>query len=189
MSGRLLPLFLIFALGILVWLLNSAATLPALQQENRNNEPDLIVRHSHSVRFNEAGIPFERLDADRVRHITQNDIDWFDNPHFTYTVPGKPRMDLVTSSAQSINKGEKLWMPDTAVLTRQPDEGHAKMVITGREVWFAPTPGTVWSDAQVVADMGGSRASGIGFTADTEKQTIQLKSKVSTIYDPPQRTR
>lgn len=176
-------------LGILVWLLNSAASLPALQQQNRNNEPDLIVQHTHSVRFNETGVPFERLDADRVRHITQNDVAWFDNPHFTYALPNQPRMDLVTSTAQSINKGEKLWMPEMAVLTRQPDANHAKLVITGREVWFAPTPGTVWSEAQVVADMGGSRASGVGFTADTQKQTLLLKSKVSTIYDPPQRTR
>ncbi|KPC54047.1 LPS export ABC transporter periplasmic protein LptC [Amantichitinum ursilacus] len=189
MSQRLLPLVMIVMLGLLVWLLNSAASLPALEHLNRNNEPDLIVQKTHSVRFNEAGQPFERLDADRVRHITENDVAWFDNPHFTYVLPGKPRMDLVTSSAQSINKGDKLWMPDTAVLTRQPDEQHTKLVITGRQVWFAPTPGLVWSDAEVVADMGGSRASGVGFSADTQKQTIILKSKVSTIYDPPKRTR
>ncbi|MDR3425942.1 MULTISPECIES: LPS export ABC transporter periplasmic protein LptC [Silvimonas] len=188
LSSRLLPLVLIVFLALLVWGLNSAATLPALDNQRLVDEPNLIANNTHTVRFDELGRPFERLDADKVSHYEENDSAWFDNPHLVSTAPGKPRVDLVTTRAQSINKGEKLWMPEPTTMTRQPDAQHAQMVIHGREIWYQPKPGDAWSEAPVDADMGAYHAKGVGFQADLAGQTLLVKSRVSTTYVPAQRS-
>ncbi len=188
LSSRLLPLVLIVFLAVLVWGLNTAATLPTLDDKRLTNEPNLIAEHTHTVRFNEKGQPYQRLDADKASHYEENDSAWFDNPHLASTLPGQPRVDLVTTRIQSINRGDKFWAPDPVTVTRQADAQHAQMVVHGREVWYQPKPGLAWSDAPVISDMGAYHATGVGFQADINDQTLLLKSKVSTLYVPAQRS-
>ncbi|GGP27752.1 LPS export ABC transporter periplasmic protein LptC [Silvimonas amylolytica] len=189
LSSRLLPVVLIIFLALLVWGLNTAATLPALNDTRLANEPNLIAEHSHTVRFNDKGQPYQRLDADKASHYEENDSAWFDNPHLVSTIPGQPRVDLVTTRVQSINRGDKFWAPDPVTVTRQPDEKHAEMIVKGTQVWYQPKPGLAWSDAPVVADMGNNyHANGVGFQADITDQTLLLKSRVSTLYVPAPRS-
>ncbi|UXY15273.1 LPS export ABC transporter periplasmic protein LptC [Chitiniphilus purpureus] len=186
-SSRFLPLLLLAVLGVLVWLLNEAARLPAVDTPLRPGEPDLVIEGIDAMRFNETGQPLLKIKARRTRHYPGDNSTWFDSPHLTYTAPDQPVMQAVTTLAQGLQDSKRVWFPHPVTVVRAADGEHAELTIRGREVWLTTDTRRAWSDAAVKADMGPYHASGVGFEADMIAGTLLLKSKVSTVYEPPRR--
>lgn len=183
-STRLLPLALVVLLGSLTWLLDRAANLPGPGHIANSEQPDMLVDTATAVRFGEDGQPLSRLTATHVSHQPAGDITWLENPVLRYTAPGQPRMDVTGERAKSEKQGSKVWFPGTVKMVRQASGTQAELVVNGREMQLLPQQGLASSEAPVVAVMGNYIVESVGFIANSNAETLELKSKVRMSYEP-----
>ncbi|WP_148717199.1 LPS export ABC transporter periplasmic protein LptC [Chitinolyticbacter meiyuanensis] len=186
-TGKLLPLILLGVLGLLVWVLNEAARMPELPKPQRKGEPDLVIEHIDAVRFGEDGQPLIKVTAVRTRHYPEDNSTWFDTARLDYTAPDAPAMHAVTSTAQGLQDSKRFWFPEAVTVVRDADAEHPQLVINGREIWMTTDTRRASSEAPVTAVSGPYNAAAVGFDADMIAGTLILKSKVSTVYEPPRR--
>ncbi|HSC81642.1 MAG TPA: LPS export ABC transporter periplasmic protein LptC [Chitinolyticbacter sp.] len=186
-SGKLLPLILLIVLGLLVWALDKAARMPEQPKPQRKGEPDLVIQKVDAVRFGPDGQRLVHIIAERTRHYPEDNSTWFDQATLDYTAPNAPAIHAVTSTAQGLQDSKRFWFPEPVTVVRDADAEHPRLVVTGREVWMTTDTRRASSAAPVTAVSGPYRGTAVGFEADLIAGTLILKSKVSTIYDPPRR--
>ncbi|BCL77217.1 hypothetical protein JHS3_29530 [Jeongeupia sp. HS-3] len=185
LSTKLLPIVLLATLGALVLILNEVARVPSFEQPERPSDPDLVAHGATAFRFGQDGKLLSRIYADRLRHYPKGDTNWLDQPRIHYTKPDSAELTVVGARARTEQNGTLVWFPDDAKLTRAPTADKPQLDVVSSDVWVKPNERYVWSKAPMTGTMGAYTLSGTGFKADLDKETLELLSKVSTIYVPP----
>ncbi|MEN9659249.1 LPS export ABC transporter periplasmic protein LptC [Iodobacter fluviatilis] len=183
-TTRLLPLALVLLLGGLTWLLDRAATLPSAAYAVNSDQPDMLVDSATAVRFGEDGRPVSQLTATHVSHLPVGDITWLEKPHLRYTAAEQPRLDVTGERAKSIKQGSEVWFPGAVKMVRAASGTQAELVINSRDMQVLPQQGIASSDAPVHAVMGTYVVESVGFIANSNTETLELKSKVRMSYEP-----
>jgi lipopolysaccharide export system protein LptC len=183
-TTRLLPLALVLLLGGLTWLLDRAATLPSAAYAVNSDQPDMLVDSATAVRFGEDGRPVSQLTATHVSHLPAGDITWLEKPHLRYTAAEQPRLDVTGERAKSIKQGSEVWFPGPVKMVRAASGTQAELVINSRDMQVLPQQGLASSEAPVHAVMGTYVVESVGFIANSNTETLELKSKVRMSYEP-----
>jgi lipopolysaccharide export system protein LptC len=183
-TTRLLPLALVLLLGGLTWLLDRAATLPSVAYAVNSDQPDMLVDSATAVRFGEDGRPVSQLTATHVSHLPVGDITWLEKPHLRYTAAEQPRLDVTGERAKLIKQGSEVWFPGAVKMVRAASGTQAELVINSRDMQVLPQQGIASSDAPVHAVMGTYVVESVGFIANSNTETLELKSKVRMSYEP-----
>jgi lipopolysaccharide export system protein LptC len=183
-TTRLLPLALVLLLGGLTWLLDRAATLPGSVYAVNSDQPDMLIDKATAVRFGDDGRPVSRLTASHVSHLPAGDITWLETPHLIYTAAEQPSLDVKGERAKSVKRGSDMWFPGQVKMVRAASATQAALTIYGRDIQVFPQQGLASSDAPVRAVTDNYVVESVGFIANSNTETLELKSKVRMSYEP-----
>lgn len=188
--SRLLSLCLLGLVLVLICLWDQLAILPPLGGGGASaGTPDLIAERVHALRFDKEGRPTLVLSATTVRHLPLNDTMLFDEPLLILEQTGRPKLFIHARHARAVHRIANIWLEDQVILRRESDGKQGELLIQTQNVLVNPDLKQATSSSPVAANMGHYHISAIGFTANQQQQTLDLKSNVRIRYVPQNRVR
>lgn len=186
---RLYPVIALAALaGATLWLERVTTVDDARPAAQTRTDPDFIGERIHLVSFDDSGAQRYELDADRITHYPQNDINELLQPRIRYEHPGGT-LHITANSGESSMAGSQVYFSGDVKVVRAGVQGRQTMTLASNTLQLWPDEQRAETTDPVVLTQGDTIAHANAMKADNLIESIQLLGNAKVHMPRTSRTR
>lgn len=185
---------LILVLAIILWKAPSSTLFELSERSPITQEqfPDSYSIKTKTTQYNEQGKVSHILLADKVSHYEASTANpqaysLLVKPHFTFfddSAANEAPWYISSQRGKSLNNGEEFLLSGNVLLIQKVDDNTIITTITSEELLIKPNEQYAETDKPVMIKDESGTTSSTGLKMSLEKETIELLSKVRSLYEP-----
>jgi lipopolysaccharide export system protein LptC len=146
--------------------------------------PDVIVDQLVLTQFDAQGRARNRLYAEKLSHLPDNDDIEVVAPRLVSLRPDQPRVEVSARTARLENAAERVYLHDNVLLTRAAFAAEPPMSVVAVDLLVLPDDDKYQSDQPVTITHGISSSSANSMIYDNIARTLDMAGAVQTIFRP-----
>lgn len=159
------------------------ASFSNLRYVPSEDSPDFIASQATIITFDETGVAKNRLQAEEFRHFSNDSVTMI-KPRATTVSPNEPLTHAEALKGHSNDAGETYLFEGDVVVSRAANGNTAASRLETQSMTVYTDINRYESDDVVDIFSGDDHARGTGMVFDNMNQTIELKSRVTTVVEP-----
>ena len=144
-----LALLLVLAAALSWWLRETPPPQTAATEHKGPRDTDYYIRGLDVMRMTPSGTPAHRLQAEQVRHFTDDDTTQLEQPHLTVFQDQAPPWEVDADSALVSADGDLVLLNGDVLIERAGDANNRPMHIVTRNLRVQPREDYAETDEKV----------------------------------------
>jgi lipopolysaccharide export system protein LptC len=176
-------LLLLVLLGVGTFWLGKTTVVPeAVQEADRQTDPDYVIENFSVIRTEADGIVRHRLTAKRMVHYPDEDTTQLQQPYFVDIEPGKPVMRVHAEEGRLFNKNEEMHLIGNVRVYREATRNRQATTVETPFLHIIPASDMASTNSPVMITEGKMVVRAVGMELNDNTGITRLLSKVRVTH-------
>jgi lipopolysaccharide export system protein LptC len=166
------------------WLERTVSAPTSASSPARARVPEFVVDRVASTAMDQSGRAESRLTAQRMLYYPDEETTEVEEPRLTQFPEKGPPLRVSAERGTVSKEGDEVRLYGNVVVRRESDGGRPELRMDTTYLQVFPKTEVARTPEPVLITEGSSKIAGVGMEYDNAKRQLELKARVSGLFEP-----